>query len=688
MANLAETITYDVGVYQIETTDPVQGGTSGVSNAPQKNLANRTAWLKKHVDDLESGATIPPGLARVNSETFTGSPTVPTAPIGDSSLRIANTEFVQKTHNGILSKSVAGGVNVTLSDIEAGHGILVFTGALTANIAVIVPSEAGNWIVANRTTGAFTLTVKTAAGTGIAVAQGKSQELICDVTNVVQSTTDFNNTALTGVPTAPTPASGSADTGLATTGFVYNAIDGITTVSVAGGANVTLTSAQAGTGIVKLTGALTADINLILPTQSGQWIIANNSTGSFNVNAKHATGTGVVLPQGLAVVIYSDGTNVYLASSAGQASLTPKTFAPTAGTTVLTVLGGYTPGNLLIEKNGALLSPSDFTATTSPTITLTTATIAGDTFTVYVFASFQVADGLTATWGELSGTLANQTDLQNALNQKANTGHTHAAGDTVSGVFATARLGTGTASASTHLRGDGTWAVIAAPVWGAIGGTLANQTDLQTALTNANYNALWGNIGGTLSLQADLQAALNAKAGTAAAGTATWGGIGGTLSSQTDLQNALNAKAPTAAANTAVWGSITGTLSGQTDLQNALNAKANLSGATFTGAIAAPSYNSTSSRRYKYDIEELGTGEALSLLATIDMFGYRMVADGSFQYGVIAEELADGPLDFVVNRNEQGAPESVNYQPLFVLAARAVQGLEARLAKLEALLGE
>lgn len=42
---------------------------------------------------------------------------------------------------------------------------------------------------------------------------------------------------------------------------------------------------------------------------------------------------------------------------------------------------------------------------------------------------------------------------------KANTVHTHAAADVVSGVLAPARLGTGTPSAATFLRGDGAWAV-------------------------------------------------------------------------------------------------------------------------------------------------------------------------------------------------------------------------------------
>lgn len=86
---------------------------------------------------------------------------------------------------GRLSKSVAGGANVTLTAAEARNEILELTGALTANINVIVPTVADQWVVYNNTTGAFTLTVKTAAGTGIAVQQGKRAILYGDETNVV-----------------------------------------------------------------------------------------------------------------------------------------------------------------------------------------------------------------------------------------------------------------------------------------------------------------------------------------------------------------------------------------------------------------------------------------------------------------------------------------------------------------------
>lgn len=46
MADLAEVSVFTAGIYQLEITDPVEGGDMGISNAQAKALANRTKWLK------------------------------------------------------------------------------------------------------------------------------------------------------------------------------------------------------------------------------------------------------------------------------------------------------------------------------------------------------------------------------------------------------------------------------------------------------------------------------------------------------------------------------------------------------------------------------------------------------------------------------------------------------------------
>lgn len=50
MANLKEESKWEDGVYQFETSDPVQGGPDGVDNVPTKQLANRTRHLKDRAD--------------------------------------------------------------------------------------------------------------------------------------------------------------------------------------------------------------------------------------------------------------------------------------------------------------------------------------------------------------------------------------------------------------------------------------------------------------------------------------------------------------------------------------------------------------------------------------------------------------------------------------------------------------
>ena len=61
MANLVETARWEAGIYQWETSDPVQGGPNGIDNRPTRELANRTLWLKnelaKAVESIGSNKT-------------------------------------------------------------------------------------------------------------------------------------------------------------------------------------------------------------------------------------------------------------------------------------------------------------------------------------------------------------------------------------------------------------------------------------------------------------------------------------------------------------------------------------------------------------------------------------------------------------------------------------------------------
>jgi len=85
--------------------------------------------------------------------------------------------------------NVAGTGTYTLSGFELNRIAYDLIGTLTGNRIVVVPATVQQYWITNGTTGAFTLTVKTAAGSGVAVPQGGASILYCDGTNVVNAQT-------------------------------------------------------------------------------------------------------------------------------------------------------------------------------------------------------------------------------------------------------------------------------------------------------------------------------------------------------------------------------------------------------------------------------------------------------------------------------------------------------------------
>lgn len=83
--------------------------------------------------------------------------------------------------------NIAGTGDYTLSGGELNRIAYRLTGILTGNRNVIVPNTVQQYWVNNQTSGAFSVTVKTALGTGIVVPQGYSMLMYVDGTNVVSA---------------------------------------------------------------------------------------------------------------------------------------------------------------------------------------------------------------------------------------------------------------------------------------------------------------------------------------------------------------------------------------------------------------------------------------------------------------------------------------------------------------------
>lgn len=68
MAGVAEEINWTAEVYQLEETDLVLGGPTGIANEQAKNLANRTLWLKAQLKGFEGITVVTANKTLVLSE--------------------------------------------------------------------------------------------------------------------------------------------------------------------------------------------------------------------------------------------------------------------------------------------------------------------------------------------------------------------------------------------------------------------------------------------------------------------------------------------------------------------------------------------------------------------------------------------------------------------------------------------
>jgi hypothetical protein len=216
--------------------------------------------------------------------------------------------LIEQAITGVGAITVSGSSNYTLTvtngaSDEARNAVLNITGTLTAAINVICPTAAKTYIVKNGTTGGFAITLKTSAGTGISVPNGKTMMLYCNGTNVVSSIdylagTSTSATNIVGGAAGSIPyQSGSGTTSLlaaSTNGYVLTLSGGLpswasptaTGVTTFSAGTTGLTPSTASSGAVTLAGTLAV-------ANGGTGVTTSTGTGSVVLSASPTfTGTG------------------------------------------------------------------------------------------------------------------------------------------------------------------------------------------------------------------------------------------------------------------------------------------------------------------------------------------------------------------------------------------------------------
>jgi hypothetical protein len=247
-----------------------------------------------------------------------------------------NTNLGTALEEAIVGRAVAsfttdGNLTIDLTNTNstqvARHYILSLTstGALTATRDLIVPTTDKPYIIENNTTGSQSIRVKTAAGTGVTVPNGKTAMVYANSTNVVS--------ALSYVPAL------SIDTATIAAGTAIFSTATITTATINGGTITGITDlavADGGTGLSTLTannvilGNGASAPTFVAPSTSGNLLTSNGTTWASTAPATPAPP-------------FASGTRMSFQQTAAPTGWTKDTTAAINDSILRFVTGSVTP---------------------------------------------------------------------------------------------------------------------------------------------------------------------------------------------------------------------------------------------------------------------------------------------------------------------------------------------------------
>jgi hypothetical protein len=134
-----------------------------------------------------------------------------------------------------------------------------------------------------------------------------------------------------------------------------------TSLDVSGTGTYTITTAQTGYSVYRLTGVLTGARQIVFPTTLTQFTVRNETTGAFTLTVKTAANAGTVVGTNEAKIVYCDGSDIKPSSTAGIAfpiAVSQGGTGATSAASALANLGVSTLGIGLIQAASAVAARS------------------------------------------------------------------------------------------------------------------------------------------------------------------------------------------------------------------------------------------------------------------------------------------------------------------------------------------
>lgn len=269
-----------------------------------------------------------------------------------------------------LTLSLTDLLGPALQDARALALNVTSAGSLTATRELIVPTIQKQYLVQNNTTGGQSITVKTSAGTGITVPNGKRMHLYVNGVNVIDAVTHFSSLTLGAA--LPVTSGGT----------------GVTTPALVAGTNVTVTG--------------TWPNQTINATGSGD-VTGPGSAVDSSLAAFDGT-TGKVLKQAAAVTVAQGGTGIATATPYGVV------FTGTTATGAFQASAGPGTATHVLTSNGAGALPTFQALPASANLTGAITSV-GTATSLGVFTSSALNSALTDATGSGSAVFATSPTL-------------------------------------------------------------------------------------------------------------------------------------------------------------------------------------------------------------------------------------------------------------------------------------